>query len=58
VVDELVPNRSFDERRHLRIVARVARDGDLGDDISHGLEHFVVGRDDVDREDVALYGSC
>ena len=52
--DELGPDRAFDEREHLRIVARVDRDGDSGDDLERGLERFVVGGDDDDRVDVTL----
>ena len=52
--DELGPDRGFDEREHLRIVARVDRDRDSGDDLERGLEGFVVGGDDDDRMDVAL----
>jgi len=36
----------------LRVVARVDRDRDAGDDLERGLERFVVGRDDDDRMDV------
>ena len=52
--DELGPDRGLDEREHLRVVARVDRDGDAGDDLERGLERFVVGGDDDDRVDVAL----
>lgn len=52
--DKLGPDRAFDEREHLRIVARVDRDGDSGNDLERGLEGFVVGGDDDDRMDVAL----
>ncbi len=50
--DELGPDRGLDERQHLRVVARVDRDRDAGDDLERGLERFVVGRDDDDRMDI------
>ena len=32
--------------KHLRVVARVDRDSDEGDDVKHSLVHFRVGGDD------------
>jgi hypothetical protein len=35
--DELSPDRTLDEREHVRVVARLDRDGDARDDLEHDL---------------------